>query len=380
MILQYRDMAGDRTRVDAFRRAIEATVRPGDVAVEIGTGLGTYAIFACRAGARKVYAIEREDVILTARQIAEANGCADRIEFLREDALTVVLPERADVLITEDFSPSLVDPEPDRLIRHARKYLLKRDARIIPASLTLFATPVSCPATYRRIDQWAETGQEAHGIDFSATREMVMNWLHRARFKTSELIGAPKAAHTVDLDQMTPLPFDGRLRYRARKSGMVHGIGLWFEARLAPRVKLSNAPDQPATLWGQALLPLAEPLRARKGASITVDLAARFAQDTGRVWWQWEVGTGGAQCDGSTFRSFPTSVADLAAGARGAAPGLSEGGRITEHVLQDLESDCRIIDVAKRLRKKFPRRFRTLADALARAGADARKFGGRPSV
>ena len=125
MINRYRGMASDTVRVGAFRRAIESVVRPGDVVVDVGCGLGTYAVFAARAGARKVYAIEREHIVITARQIARDNGCADRIEFICADALDVKLPERADVAIFEDFSATFVEPDTERLIRAVQRRMLK---------------------------------------------------------------------------------------------------------------------------------------------------------------------------------------------------------------------------------------------------------------
>ena len=47
-IRHYRRMLADDVRLRAFHRAIRATVRPGDVVVEIGAGLGTYSFFAAR--------------------------------------------------------------------------------------------------------------------------------------------------------------------------------------------------------------------------------------------------------------------------------------------------------------------------------------------
>ena len=379
MIIDYRDMASDTVRIEAFRRGIEAVVRPGDVVVDVGCGLGTYAIFACRAGARKVYAIEREDIILTAKQIAKDNGYADRIEFVRGDALAVELPEKADVVITEDFSATFVDADTARLATRLRR-LLKRGGQFLPASVSVHAAPVSCPALYARIDQWARSDDVAYGVDFSATREMAMNWLHRADFRPSQFVAAPKRVHRVVFGDKTPHVFDSTLRLVARKAALVHGVGVWFEAQLAPRVRLSNAPGEPRTLWGQGFLSLAEPVRVAKGERFVVDLAARMSGGLRRVWWQWAVSARSGHADGTTFRSFPTSLDELASGSRESRPGVSVDGEITGCVLRSLKRGCKIVDAARELRRRFPACFRTLSDALSRAGADARRYGRRPKA
>ena len=71
-------MIADRPRTAAFMQAMRATIRPGAVVMDIGTGPGIMAVLACELGAAKVYAIEPSEVIQLAREIAAANHCADR--------------------------------------------------------------------------------------------------------------------------------------------------------------------------------------------------------------------------------------------------------------------------------------------------------------
>ena len=78
----HHSMLSDGNRTNAFLNAILRTVSAGDVVVDIGCGTGVLSLFACLAGARKVFAIEQGPVLDVAREIAEANGYADRIEFL----------------------------------------------------------------------------------------------------------------------------------------------------------------------------------------------------------------------------------------------------------------------------------------------------------
>jgi predicted RNA methylase len=97
----HRTMIRDRVRTEAFRRAIDSVVRRGDIVLDVGAGSGILSVFAARAGAARVYAVERTSVAVLAEEVAAANGVAEIVQVIHSDILDVEPPERVDVIVSE---------------------------------------------------------------------------------------------------------------------------------------------------------------------------------------------------------------------------------------------------------------------------------------
>src|SRR6185295_4287146 len=95
------NMLLDRGRTRAFAEGLRACIQPDCVVIDIGCGPGILSLLACRFGARRVYAIEPDDVIACARDAAAANGFADRIVFLQGLSTALTLPEKADIVVAD---------------------------------------------------------------------------------------------------------------------------------------------------------------------------------------------------------------------------------------------------------------------------------------
>src|SRR5258707_4450423 len=187
-VLDHGRMIADRVRTSAYARAIQATVRPDSVGVDLGTGSGVFALLAARAGARKVYAIESGSVIELARELAAANGVADRIDFFHADSRSVELPERADLLISDvrGVLPLFANAIPTMI--DARTRFLCDGAAMIPRGESIFAALVESPVAYAH---HTDAYQSSYGIDFAAARRLAVNHSRRTLVRADELLSAP---------------------------------------------------------------------------------------------------------------------------------------------------------------------------------------------
>src|SRR5438876_3410909 len=173
ILAQHRAMIDDAERTNAYAAAIGRVVREGDVVLDLGSGSGVLAILACRAGARRVFAVEQGHMADIATMLAANNECGERIEVLHARSFDIDLPERANVLITETLGNLGFDEQILSSVLDARRRLLAGGARVIPARVALVAAPVEATSVHQReVAFWSEP---RYGIDFSLVRTFAAN-------------------------------------------------------------------------------------------------------------------------------------------------------------------------------------------------------------
>src|SRR5215469_811240 len=134
---QFASMFADRVRMDAYAKVIATAVRPDDTVVDLGCGVGIFALMACRAGARRVYAIDLNGVVEFGRHLAAVNGFGDRIQFLCGDSRQIHLPERADVIISDLRGVLPLFSSAIGTLEDARIRFLAEGGRLLPQKDTL---------------------------------------------------------------------------------------------------------------------------------------------------------------------------------------------------------------------------------------------------
>lgn len=368
-ITDYGRMIADPVRVGAYTEALRRAVRPGDIVVELGTGLGSFALLCCEIGARKVIAIEPDRVIDVAREIVEASPFRDRVVLMQAMSTEVTLDEPADVLVSDlrGVLPMLTKHIPS--VADARARLLKPGGVQIPMRDTLWAAPVSAADEYARLVGPFE--ENPFGHDMTAARNMVLQDFTLVRFAPEQLVGQPARWATLDYTTETTAAVAGTIAVKAERRGPAHGLLAWFDAELLDGVGFSNAPGAPPAVYKSAFFPWLEPVMLEAGD--VVEAAIRADPVAGNYVWTWRTTVahaGGRQThfDQSTFNAVPMTRARLAARASGAVTVLDERGQIEAFVLGAFDGRRTNREVADAVCERFPHRFASAADALAYVG------------
>jgi SAM-dependent methyltransferase len=273
-------MLRDRVRNEAYRSALKQSVNPGDVVLDVGAGTGILSLFAVKAGASKIFAVERTNMAEMARVMIERNGMEDRVEVMQADMETIELPEKVDVIVSEWMGRYGIDEYMHVPVLTARDRWLKPGGKMLPARVTAWMAPVWDHQLDQSLKFWRN---RPYDVDLSpiadATVEEVF-WV-RHHITADTLLSEPKTMWTTDTYN-TPVeevngPFHTSLSFTATRDGQLSGLGAWFYAELGGGIILTNSPFTPMTHWGRWVFPLGQSIEIKKGIIIDVEFGCEPA-------------------------------------------------------------------------------------------------------
>jgi protein arginine N-methyltransferase 1 len=170
------------------------------------------------------------------------------------------------------------------------------------------------------------------------------------------------------------------LSWTADRTGVAHGLSIWFDTRLAENIGFSNAPGLPELVYGNAFFPWTSPVPLSAGDQISVVLEANLVGDD--YVWRWDTrilsqnGSGRVKASfkQSTFHGLLWSPAQLSKKAAHYVPTLSEDGEIDRWILHMMDGSKSLGEIADALTQRFPQRFVNWNDALARGGKLSQRY------
>jgi protein arginine N-methyltransferase 1 len=273
----------DSRKISAYQQALDNVVREGDVVVDLGAGTGLLGLLALRAGAGRVYMVDRGSILGPAQEIAARNGFADRMVAVRGSSTDIVLPERADVIVCDQIGGFVYDAGVLDFFDDARRRLLKPGGTLVPSAFTLFIAPVVAPKPRADVDIWASNPA---GFDTSTVHRLAVNTEWRIEAAEATLMAPPTPIATLEASSLDKVA--GTASFSFPEAAQVDGFLGWFDAELAPGLHLTNAPDAPDRMerWCN-FYPVEHPLEVQPGdvVSAAIDLRPRAHYITWSTQW-----------------------------------------------------------------------------------------------
>jgi len=294
--MSYRDVAmhkvmlQDIVRTEAYEKSINAVVKPNHSVLDFGCGSGVLSMFAARAKARKVIAVDRSPFIKTAQKIAHVNGF-DNIEFYHDDHQSLQLSEKVDVIVSEWmghclFYEAMLEP----LLALRDRYLAKGGV-MIPAQVSLHVGLVIDEDIMEDLCFLSET---PYDLDFSPIAHVPFQQSDLVALEPESLLSS--VANMGALNMHTITPTDSPRIFKAElipsKKTKVYALCGWFSAQLSPSVEFGTGPNDIPTHWDQILFPLPQPFDVDPSRTLTITLSPQTEQVGKEQFWCWSISDG----------------------------------------------------------------------------------------
>lgn len=273
-VASHQIMIQDRVRTLAYKKAIEKNVKNNNIVLDIGCGTGILSFFAVKKGCKKVYAVDKSDIIDSAKEIAKLNKLEDRIEFTKEDILKFKPREKIDVLIHDQIGSFIWNEDIISKVAYIRDNFLKKDSTIIPYKIDLYLVPTDYRSDLEKsMFFWS---RKKYGMNFSSLgTKLFMQKIGKAiypsiiKFRDAKtFLCTEKLVYTIDLRKEVKIPRKIVTSFRLEKNSRLRGMCMFFKVYLDENNIFSTRPKKLDTHWGQIFLPCFKEKVIRQSSSL----------------------------------------------------------------------------------------------------------------
>ncbi|XP_078439750.1 protein arginine methyltransferase 4B isoform X2 [Wolffia australiana] len=285
-LLHQQNMLQDYVRTGTYYAAVVENRADfeGRIVVDVGAGSGILSLFAAQAGAKHVYAVEASEMAEYAHRLTAGNpSLGERITVVKGKVEEVILPEKADILISEPMGTLLVNERMLESYVIARDRFLTANGKMFPSLGRIHMAPFSDEFLFTEIANKALFWQQKNyfGVDLTPLHDVAFQGYFTQPVVDAfdpRLLIAPALSHTLDFTYIKEeelYEISIPLNFTASVGTRVHGLACWFDVLFngsSVQRWLTTAPGAPTTHWYQLRCMLSQPLYAMAGQEITGQL------------------------------------------------------------------------------------------------------------
>lgn len=277
----HEEMLKDEVRTKTYEMAIMQNrhLFQDKIVLDVGCGTGILSMFAARAGAKHIYAVDCSSIIVQAQQIVEKNGLADKITLIRGKVEEIDLPvDTVDIIVSEWMGYFLLYESMLDTVLYARdKWLIPTNGIIFPDKAVMYLTAIEDGNVRRdRFDYW----DDVYGFDMSPIKEIALREPVVDVVDAKALVTDAVPILTLDILTCTKedLDFSSTFNLHAQRNDYIHGLVAYFECaftQIHKPIGFSTSPTARYTHWKQTILYLEETLTVCAGETITGEISCK---------------------------------------------------------------------------------------------------------
>jgi len=240
--------------------------------LDVGCGTGILSMFAAKAGAKHVYAIDCSSIIEQARQIVSDNNLASKITLIRGKVEELELPvKNVDIIISEWMGYALLYESMLPSVLHARDKWMSPAERpkgiMMPDRCTIVLSAIE-DQDYKaeKIDWW----ENVYGFDMSCIKKMATLEPLVDTVDPNQVVTDFDTIAIIDTQTCTKadLAFTVPFTLTCNRDDYIHAIVCHFDNFFGSShtaVEFSTGPHAQYTHWKQTVFYLNETLTVKAG-------------------------------------------------------------------------------------------------------------------
>lgn len=187
-------------------------------------------MFCAKAGAAKVIAVDKSDIIVKATENIFNNGLSDKITCVKGAIEEVVLPvTQVDIIVSEWMGYCLLYEAMLPSVLYARDKYLAPGGLLAPSSVSLWMAPVADPEYVAdHVSYW----RDVYGFDMKAMQENIYDEVRIDHMPKASVCGEPCPFKMLDLHtiKVEDLSFTASWKSElTRDIDVLDGFLIWFD-------------------------------------------------------------------------------------------------------------------------------------------------------
>lgn len=270
----HEEMLKDQVRTLTYRNAMyhNKHLFRGRTVLDVGCGTGILSMFAVKAGAKHVYAVDYSSIIDHAMAIVKENGLSDQITLIKGKVEEIELPvDKVDVIVSEWMGYCLFYESMLDTVIFARDKWLKPGGLLFPDRACLFLTAIE-DRKYKdeKIFWWDSVyGFNMSSIRNVAVKEPLVDIVEPHQIVTDSCLVKEVDLYTVTIADLT---FTVPYILTAKKNDYIDALVAFFTVEFTKchkRTGITTSPEARYTHWKQTVFYIEDCLTVKHGEQLT---------------------------------------------------------------------------------------------------------------
>lgn len=280
----HEEMLKDEVRTRTYMKAIlqNKHLFKDKIVLDIGCGTGILSMFAAKAGASKVYAVECSSIANQAKKIVSSNNFEEIVTVIHGKVEEIELPfpqgvEKVDIIVSEWMGYFLLYESMLDTVLFARDKWLKEDGLMLPDKAILYLCGLE-DAEYK--DEKIHFWDSVYGFDMSCIKQMAILEPLVEIVEYKNIMTSVCKILEIDLLTMdrNDVDFEAEYSLTVQRNDWCHALVGFFDVEFSQchkSIMFSTGPHAPQTHWKQTIFYLKDDLTCCIGEVINGTISCK---------------------------------------------------------------------------------------------------------